>query len=380
MKKHKPIQYILQEAYFYNLRYYVNENVLIPRPETEELVEWIIDDYKGMNNLNYLDIGTGSGCIIISLCKYLSGSFFAIDICDRALEIARRNNHVNGTDVKFDRLDIINQSLDIKSKYDVIVSNPPYVLESQRAVLNNNVVNFEPHKALFVKDNDSLIFYKKIICNSKLALNKGGALYFEINEKFSCEMSNLLKLEGFVDIELKKDINNRFRMIKKLNTNNLNLKIKKMITKEEVIDFQNSWGSGIIEIGEFYLAGKNYEQLTKEFINKFYSYEENSVLFKPTLASKIQFRTDKIAALSYFIGGNSNFDEDNGFAIKGWHQIRWENVGINIIDDIALCMGNYFFSLKGKEDLKVEFSLVVRKVNGNLKIILHDSHLPYQQQ
>ena len=99
-----------------------------------------------------------------------------------------------------------------------------------------------------------------------------------------------------------------------------------------------------------------------------------------TLASKIQFRTDKIAALSYFIGGNSNFDEDNGFAIKGWHQIRWENVGINIIDDIALCMGNYFFSLKGEEDLKVEFSLVVRKVNGNLKIILHDSHLPYQQQ
>ena len=85
-------------------------------------------------------------------------------------------------------------------------------------------------------------------------------------------------------------------------------------------------------------------------------------------------------ALSYFIGGNSNFDEDNGFAIKGWHQIRWENVGINIIDDIALCMGNYFFSLKGEEDLKVEFSLVVRKVNGNLKIILHDSHLPYQQQ
>ncbi len=153
-----------------------------------------------------------------------------------------------------------------------------------------------------------------------------------------------------------------------------------MITKEEVIDFQNSWGSGIIEIGEFYLAGKKYEQLTKEFINKFYSFEENSVLFKPTLASKIQFRTDKIAALSYFIGGNSNFDEDNGFAIKGWCQIRWENVGINIIDDIALCMGNYFFSLKGEEDLKVEFSLVVRKVNDNLKIILHDSHLPYQQQ
>ena len=214
LKKHKPIQYILQEANFFNLCYYVNENVLIPRPETEELVEWIIDDYKGMNNLNYLDIGTGSGCIIISLCKYLPGSFFAIDICDRALEIARRNNHVNGTDVKFDRLDIINQSLDIKFKYDVIVSNPPYVLESQRAVLNNNVVNFEPHKALFVKDNDSLIFYKKIICNSKLALNKGGALYFEINEKLSSEMSNLLKLEGFVDIELKKDINNRFRMIK----------------------------------------------------------------------------------------------------------------------------------------------------------------------
>ena len=123
-----------------------------------------------------------------------------------------------------------------------------------------------------------------------------------------------------------------------------------------------------------------FEAMKCKFINKFYAYEDSSVLFKPTLASKNQFRTDKIAALSYFIGGNSNFGEDNGFAIKGWHQIRWENVGINIIDDIALCMGNYFFSLKGEEDLKVEFSLVVRKVNGNLKIILHDSHLPYQQQ
>ena len=152
-----------------------------------------------------------------------------------------------------------------------------------------------------------------------------------------------------------------------------------MITKEEVIDFQNSWGSGIIKIGEFYLAGKNYEQLTKEFINKFYSYEENSVLFKPTLASKIQFRTDKIAALSYFIGGNDQFKEDEGFAIKGWTKISWENTGYKLYSDIAVCMGNYFFSIDNSEPLKVEFTIVLKKIDDKLKLVLHDSHLPFQK-
>ncbi len=152
-----------------------------------------------------------------------------------------------------------------------------------------------------------------------------------------------------------------------------------MIKKEEVLQFQKIWGDGIIGIGKTFQDKGDYQLEAKRFVSSLYSYESELVLFKPTLASDIQFRLDHVSALSYFIGGNANFSEDEGFAIKGWSRITWENVGIKIMQDCAICMGNYFFCLEDKEDLKVEYTIVLKKINGILKIILHDSHLPYQK-
>ena len=151
-----------------------------------------------------------------------------------------------------------------------------------------------------------------------------------------------------------------------------------MIKKEQVLKFQKEWGDGIINIGKVFSNNGDYVNEAKLFINKFYAYSFESVLFKPTLASNSQFRLDKISALSYFIGGNSNFSEDGGFAIKGWTKIRWENAGINILGDCAIAMGNYFFKDKNNDKLKVEFSIVLKNINGKLMLILHDSHFPYQ--
>ena len=151
-----------------------------------------------------------------------------------------------------------------------------------------------------------------------------------------------------------------------------------MITETEILNFQKEWGDGIISIGRSYNNEDDYIGEAKDFIFRLYAYETESVLFKPTLASDIQFRIDKISALSYFVGGNKDFLEDKGFAIKGWNKIRWENTGIKIIDDCAICMGNYYFGKNNEEDLKVEYSMVLRRIGGDLKIILHDSHLPYQ--
>jgi len=152
-----------------------------------------------------------------------------------------------------------------------------------------------------------------------------------------------------------------------------------MITIEEVLDFQKRWGEGIIMIGNLYRDNKNYHEIALEFIDMNYAYDCFDVLFKPTLATDTPFRLDKISALSYFIGENIDYPEDNGFALKGWNNIRWENVGVNIIDDSVVCMGHYFFSKKDENELMVEFSLVLRKFDGFLKIVLHDSHLPYSK-
>jgi len=152
-----------------------------------------------------------------------------------------------------------------------------------------------------------------------------------------------------------------------------------MITKEEVLAFQDKWGNGIISMSKTFKNGDDYASEAKDFISKLYAYETEEVLFKPTLAADAQFRLDNVAALSYFVGGNSNFAEDSGFAIKGWNAVRWENAGIKITHDCAICMGNYYFSMENEADLKVEYSIVLKKINGTLKMILHDSHLPYQK-
>ena len=151
-----------------------------------------------------------------------------------------------------------------------------------------------------------------------------------------------------------------------------------MLNEKEVLDFQKDWGDGIVSIGNTYHCGGDYKNESLDFINKLYAYSNEKVFFKPTLASEVQFRLDIESALSYFIGENESFPEDSGFAIKGWSSVRWQNIGVKIIKDIAICMGNYFF-MKNDEELKVEYTIILKKINGNLKMILHDSHLPYSQ-
>ena len=153
---------------------------------------------------------------------------------------------------------------------------------------------------------------------------------------------------------------------------------KSMIEKSDILKVQRMWADGIIKIGQFFEDNKNYKAEANKFIDMLYNYNETNVLFKPTLVSKDQFRLSKESALSYFVGGNSNFKEDSGFAIKGWKSIRFENSGIQIEKDIAMAMGNYFFIDKDNNETKVEYSFVY-KINNkkNLVIILHDSHLPY---
>lgn len=151
------------------------------------------------------------------------------------------------------------------------------------------------------------------------------------------------------------------------------------ITEQEVLDAQKGWGEGIVKIGKVFLEEGDYSAAATEHIEEFYNYAEGSVLFKPTLVSEKQFRKDFEGALSYFVGGNSNYPEDHGFAIKPWSAVRWENIGTKIIGNMAIAMGNYYFTTVAEGDVvKVEYSFAYTKnANGELKIILHDSHLPY---
>lgn len=211
LKNMEPIQYILSETEFYGLSFYTKKEILIPRPETEELVDWIIKDNKGSNK-KYLDIGTGSGCIIISLAKNLKGTFDAIDVSEETIRISDKNIVNNQVNVNLKQTDILHSELE--GKWDVIVSNPPYVLNSEKELMNKNILNWEPDLALFVEDDNPLLFYKEIAKKSSNVLRKNGLLYFEINEKFGKEIINLLEVIGFVNIELKKDINGKDRMVK----------------------------------------------------------------------------------------------------------------------------------------------------------------------
>lgn len=214
LKTEKPIQYITGEAWFYGLRFEVNENTLIPRPETEELVEWIVDGLKVKGKgQRILDIGTGSGCIPISLKKEIpNAQVSAIDISEKALEMALKNALDNQVEIKFLCKNILEtESLD--EKYDVIVSNPPYVRNLEKQEIKRNVLDYEPHLALFVDDSDALLFYRKIAQLALKSLAPNGKLFFEINQYLGNETVELLEQLGFKNIELRKDFVGNDRMI-----------------------------------------------------------------------------------------------------------------------------------------------------------------------
>ncbi len=217
LKEQKPIQYILGETEFFGLPFYVNENTLIPRPETEELVQWILSNNqitKSTNQLKILDIGTGSGCIAISLAKNLSNaSVFAIDVSEKALATAKKNAELNEVKVTFIERNIL-ETDDLKQQFDIIVSNPPYVRNLEKQEIHKNVLEYEPHLALFVEDNDALLFYRKITELAVKNLSERGQLYFEINQYLGKEMVELLEKYNFENIELKKDIYGNDRMIR----------------------------------------------------------------------------------------------------------------------------------------------------------------------
>ena len=221
LKNHEPIQYIVGETDFFGLPFKVNQHTLIPRPETEELVEWILSEtppLKGVGgmflNQQLLDIGTGSGCIAISLAKNLPNSkISALDISENALEVARENAEINNIEVDFFQADILKEK-SLPKQFDIIVSNPPYVRNLEKGMMQQNVLEHEPETALFVADGDPLVFYRAISKLAKKHLKPKGKLFFEINEYLGEEMKSLLKSEGFRNIEVKKDIFGKDRMLK----------------------------------------------------------------------------------------------------------------------------------------------------------------------
>jgi release factor glutamine methyltransferase len=215
LKLEIPIQYILGTTHFYGLEFNVNENVLIPRPETEELVEWIISSVNmpKFTNLKILDIGTGSGCIAISLAKNIpNAEVSAIDISDKALATAKENADLNKAAVAFIQKNIL-ETNDLEQQFDIIVSNPPYVRNLEKAEIKPNVLANEPHLALFVEDNDALLFYRKIAELATKNLSLEGKLFFEINQYLGKETVELLEKMHFKNCELRKDIYGNDRMI-----------------------------------------------------------------------------------------------------------------------------------------------------------------------
>ncbi len=221
LKQEIPIQYIIGETEFYGLPYYVDKNVLIPRPETEELVDWIVQEVnskklkvKSTKPLTILDIGTGSGCIAIALAKNIPfAKVWALDLSIKALKIAKKNAKLNKVDIQFSNEDILTLKK-LYPQFDIIVSNPPYVRELEKSKMQKNVLSNEPHLALFVKNNNPLLFYDKIADFAKENLNLNGELYFEINQELGKETTKLLKNKGFQNIELQKDIFGNDRMVK----------------------------------------------------------------------------------------------------------------------------------------------------------------------
>ena len=208
----EPIQYILETTSFYGLEFICSPSALIPRPETEELVDWIVKSET--NEIKILDIGTGTGCISVSLANRNGFVVDALDISSSALELAKQNAKKNQVDINFIEADIFEYISD--KQYDLIVSNPPYIRNLEKKKMQNNVLNFEPQLALFVDDDDPLVFYNSILQFANSNLYEKGSVYFEINENFSKEMESLLYSYGFIEIELKKDSFGKNRFIRGL--------------------------------------------------------------------------------------------------------------------------------------------------------------------
>lgn len=233
LKQEKPLQYILGVAHFMELELKVNENVLIPRPETEELVQWVLEDAKEQHDrdaersrsvistplndrsLQILDIGTGSGCIAIALAKHLpNAKVYALDVSKEALKVAQENAKTNQVDIEFIHKSILDPGLDLELQFDIIVSNPPYVRDLEKSEIHKNVKDYEPNLALFVPDDDALVFYRAIVQFSERYLLKKGSLYLEINQYLGEETKSVLKAHNFSEIELRKDIFGNDRMLK----------------------------------------------------------------------------------------------------------------------------------------------------------------------
>jgi len=223
LKKQKPLQYALGEAHFMDMVFKVNEHVLIPRPETEELVQWVLGngwfghglEKHKERGLKILDIGTGSGCIAIALDKNLpNAKVYALDVSEQALKVAAKNAIFNDAKVRFFQKDILEAQLDLELEFDIIVCNPPYVRESEKVEIKKNVKDFEPELALFVPDEDPLKFYKAITAFAKEHLSNSGNLYFEINQYLGKETKALLEAHNFLEIELRKDLFGNDRLLK----------------------------------------------------------------------------------------------------------------------------------------------------------------------
>jgi len=226
LQEHEPIQYVINEAWFAGMRFYVDRNVLIPRPETEELVEWIVKEVKGKNDaqahpsgkVKILDVGTGSGCIAISLKKLSVTEVWACDISDEALNVARINADALNATIDFIPLNFLDadQRKQLPA-IDIIVSNPPYIPRNEKTEMKRNVVGYEPSTALFVPDDDPLTFYKAIADFGREKLNKGGNIYAEIHENLGESVNNLFLSKGYQTVYLKKDLQGKDRMIKATN-------------------------------------------------------------------------------------------------------------------------------------------------------------------
>lgn len=231
LKDHEPIQYIMNKAWFYGMELYVDKNVLIPRPETEELVQWIVDDVKGSGKdvfirrameadettqLKILDVGAGSGCISLALKKAMpKAEVWGCDVSEEALNVARRNGSSLNIRVDFQGLNFLDKAEQkLLPTVDIIVSNPPYVPLKDKEQMNANVADHEPHTALFVPDEDPLIFYKALAEFGKKRLYKKGSIYMEIHEEIGNEVANLFKENGYTNVEIKKDMQGKDRMVK----------------------------------------------------------------------------------------------------------------------------------------------------------------------
>jgi release factor glutamine methyltransferase len=229
--RHEPVQYILNKAWFYGMQLYVNNDVLIPRPETEEMVQWIIDDVKKSDKdvfirraseadvtteLKIMDVCTGSGCIALALKKTMpKAEVWGCDISEEALNVARRNGSLLNIRVDFQGLDFLDEAQQRSlPTVDIIVSNPPYVPENEKATMMSNVLHHEPHLALFVPENDALLFYKALAQFGRQRLYDNGSMYMEIHEGLAQQVADLFNQQGYNNISVKKDMQGKERMVK----------------------------------------------------------------------------------------------------------------------------------------------------------------------